>query len=253
MKMRSIARRADLVLLARHREHHVQEVLGIFEIVARIDEGLADRVLVGHRGDGWHLRDQTIRRDHALVRIGNIKAVVIEGRQRADHAAHHRHRVRVAAEAGEEPVDLLMQHRVQRDVALELLLLCGIRQLALEQEVADFHEIGILGEVLNRVAAMHQHAFVAVDIGELGFAACGRGEAGVVSEMACLAVELSDVDDLGPDGSAHQRQIEALAGTVVDQRNELVALGLGGGGTLVIHGFVPCATDGGMLLRMLTR
>ena len=61
----------------------------------------------------------------------------------------------------------------------------------------------------------------------------------------------ADVDDLGSDRAAHQGQIEPLAGTVVDERDELVALGLGGSG-LVIHGLVPCGTNGGML-RMLTR
>ena len=55
--------RVDLVGLAGHREGHVQEVGGIFEVVARIHEGLADRVFVGHGRDGRHFRDQAIRGD----------------------------------------------------------------------------------------------------------------------------------------------------------------------------------------------
>jgi hypothetical protein len=42
------------------------------------------------------------RGDLALARIVDVGGVVIEGRQRADHAAHDRHRMRVAPEAAEE-------------------------------------------------------------------------------------------------------------------------------------------------------
>ena len=41
--------------------------------------------------------------------------VVIEGRQRADHAAHDRHRVGVAAEAAIEGRQLLVHHGVAGD------------------------------------------------------------------------------------------------------------------------------------------
>jgi hypothetical protein len=33
--------------------------------------------------------------DHALLGIGDVGAVVVEGAERADHAAHHRHRMGV--------------------------------------------------------------------------------------------------------------------------------------------------------------
>jgi hypothetical protein len=36
----------DLVRLGRHREHHVEEVRAVAEVVARVDERLADRLLV---------------------------------------------------------------------------------------------------------------------------------------------------------------------------------------------------------------
>jgi hypothetical protein len=78
-------------------------------------------VLVGHRRDSRHLGDHPHRRDHALMRIGDVGGVVIERRQRADHAAHHGHRVGVAAETGEEPAHLLVHHRVAGD--------CGNRSL----------------------------------------------------------------------------------------------------------------------------
>ena len=53
--------RVDHVGLARHGKAHLQEVRRVVEIVARIDEGMADRILVGHGRDGRHLRDHAMR------------------------------------------------------------------------------------------------------------------------------------------------------------------------------------------------
>ena len=155
--------RIDLVLLAGHREAHAQEVRGVVERVQRINERLADVILEGHRRDRRHLRDHAQRRDHALVRIGDVGGVVIEGRHGADDAAHDRHRVGVAAEAGEEPVHLLVDHRVVGDAMVEVGLLRRRRQFAVEQQVAGLEEIAVLGELLDRVAAVEQDALVAVD------------------------------------------------------------------------------------------
>ena len=91
--------RIDLVFLGRHGVEHVQEVLRVGQVVARIHERLADRIFVRPGGDRRHLGDQPERADAAAFRIVDVQAVVIERRQRADHAAHHRHRMRVAAEA----------------------------------------------------------------------------------------------------------------------------------------------------------
>ncbi len=95
---------------------------------------------------------------------------------RADHAAHHRHRVRVAAEAGEEARHLLVHHGVAGDAVVEILLLRLGRQVAVEQQIAGLQEVAVLGELLDRVAAMQQDAFLAVDEGDLGFAARRRGD-----------------------------------------------------------------------------
>ena len=105
------------------------------------------------------------------MRIGDVGGVVIEGRERADAAGHHRHRMRVAPEALEEPAHLLVHHRVVGHAVVEIGLLRRRRQLAVEQEVAGLQEVAVLGELLDRIAAIEQDAFVAVDIGDLGFAA----------------------------------------------------------------------------------
>ena len=136
---------------------------------------------------------------------------VIEGRQRANDAAHHRHRVRVAAEAGEEARHLLMHHGVARHAIIEIVLLRLGRQLAVKQEIADFEEIAVLGELVDRKAAMQQYAFIAVDEGDLGFATCSRSEARVVGECPGVLVERCDVDDLGANGPLLDLEHQRLA------------------------------------------
>src|SRR5215472_16710636 len=68
----------------------------------------------------------------------------------------------------------------------------------------------MLGELLDRIAAIEQDAFVAVDIGDLGFAARGRGEARIVSEHPGLPVELRDVDDAWADRAVMRREFDDL-------------------------------------------
>ncbi len=49
---------------------------------------------------------------------------------------------------------LLVHHRVVRDAVVEVLLLRSGRQFAVEQQVADFQEVAVLGKLLDRIAAM---------------------------------------------------------------------------------------------------
>ena len=111
--------RVDLVVLGRHRVHHVEEVLGVAEFVARIHERLADRVFVGPGGDRRQLGDQPEGADAAVLRVVDVETVVVERRHRADHAAHHRHRVRIAPEAVVERAQLLVQHGVAEHALIE--------------------------------------------------------------------------------------------------------------------------------------
>ena len=144
------------------------------------------------------------------MRIRDVGGVVIERRQRADAAGHHRHRMRVAPEALEEPAHLLVHHGVARDAVVEVGLLRRRRQFAVEQQVAGLQEVAVLGQLLDRIAAIEQDALVAVDIGDLGLAARRRGEAGVVGEHAALAVELGDVEHVRADRAVVDREIPVL-------------------------------------------
>ena len=60
---------------------------------------------------------------------------MIKRRQRADYPAHDRHGMRVTSEAVEEGPDLLMDHRVARHDAYELVLLA--QRSAARRSAAD--------------------------------------------------------------------------------------------------------------------
>ena len=109
--------RIDDVVLARHREEHVQHVRAVVEVVARIDERLAERMLVGRRRDGRQLGEDAVREDLAVPRVMDVHRVVIERRHRRDDRGHHGHRVRVVMEAVEESQQRLVDHRVVADRA----------------------------------------------------------------------------------------------------------------------------------------
>jgi hypothetical protein len=115
--------RIRLVLLARIAEHHAHEVGGVIQIVVRIHERHAGVVLVGHGDDGRHLGNQAVEADVAVLGIGEVHRVVVEGGQRANHTGHDGHRVGITAEAGIELGQLLMHHRVFLDGVFEIALL----------------------------------------------------------------------------------------------------------------------------------
>ena len=94
--------------------------------------------------------------------------IVVESGERADHAAHDRHRMGVAPEAAIEGRELLVEHGVARDRVGEVLQLGLLRKLAVEEQIADLHEGRMLGELVDRIAAVEQYALVAVDIGDRG-------------------------------------------------------------------------------------
>lgn len=124
---------------------------------------------------------------------------MVEGRQRADHAAHDGHGMRVAAEATQEKLHLFMNHCVVRDGAVEFLEFIGLWQFAVQQQKAGFEKVAAFGNLFDGIAAIEQHAFVTVNIGDLAFAARRRREPGVIGEVARLAVKFRDVHHIGAD------------------------------------------------------
>ena len=70
--------RIDLIGFGRDAKGHAQEVAGVGQVVLRIEERLSDRIFMRHRNQRRHLGDQPVRRDHALLGIGDIGRVMIE-------------------------------------------------------------------------------------------------------------------------------------------------------------------------------
>ncbi len=102
-----------------------------------------------------------------MVRVINVQGVVVESGEGTNYAAHDGHRVSITTETVEEALQLFMHHGVILHGADELGLFFGTGKFAVQQQVAGFQVIGILGQLLNGVAAVKQNALVAVDVGDL--------------------------------------------------------------------------------------
>ena len=178
--------RVRLVLLARNAKHHLQEVLGVREVIARINERLANGILVTPGGNGRHLCNQAMRGNFPLLLAGNVHLTVVEGGQSADHTTHDRHRVCITTETLEEVPHLVVEHGVVFDGVVELLVFLGAREFAVKEEVADFKVVRMFGQLLNRVAAVQENAVCSVDVGNGRFAGCCGYESGIVCENAFL-------------------------------------------------------------------
>lgn len=197
--------RVRYVLLRRDREGHPQEVLDVPEVVARVDEGVADRLLVRVRRDGRQLGEQPDRGEVALLLVERVVAVLVERRQRADHGGQHRHRVGVARESVVEPLDVLVQQRVLGDLVLERGELVDRRQLAVDQQIRHLDKAGPVGKLLDRIAAVAQDALFAVEIGDRGLVGGGIAVATVQGHQTGLRTKLPDIEARIADGAVDHR------------------------------------------------
>ena len=210
---RACGDRMQLERLARHFLHHVQEARGVFEVVAGVADREANRVAITRRGNRRHLGNQAHRRQPALLRVLQVQRVVIETGQRAEHAGQHRHRVRVVAEALQELLEGLVQHRVVGDFVLEPGEPGLVRKLTVHQQVGNLEEAGLLGQLLDRVAAVQQYAGVAIDVGDRRLAAGSGTVARVIGEAPGFLRQLGDVDaGLAEDRLQHRQGDRRVAG-----------------------------------------
>src|SRR5262249_4229391 len=72
-------------------------------------------------------------------------------------------------------------------------------------------KVAVLGQLFDRIPAIEQDSFIAVDVGDLGLAAAGRGVTGIVGEHPGLGVELADVDHCRTDRAVVDRKTGLLA------------------------------------------
>ncbi len=90
--------RVDLVVLRRHREHHVQQVGGVAKVVARVDVRLADRLLERPRRQGRQLGNEPVDRDLHRSRIKDVLRVGVEGAHPHGAGRQDGHRVGIGGE-----------------------------------------------------------------------------------------------------------------------------------------------------------
>ena len=120
--------------------------------------------------------------------------------------------MRVAREAVEEPLQILVQQRVPLDLVGELVQLFLGRQFAVDQQIADLDEVRLLGELLDRVAAVAQDARVAVDVGDGALGGGGVDEAFVEGGVAGLGQQRTQRDAVGSLGGADDVQVKLATG-----------------------------------------
>ena len=71
-----------------------------------------------------------------MLGVGDVCAVVIKRRQCANQPGHDGHRMRIAPEAAQKKLHLLVNHRVIGHQAGEVLFLRCVGQLAVQQQMA---------------------------------------------------------------------------------------------------------------------
>ena len=194
------------VVLARQAEHHLQKIGAVIEPVVRVALRPTDGVGIARGRDHRHLRHQTNGRAHAVVRVTDVHDVVIERRQRPDDTDHDRHRVGVTAEATIKTHHLLVQHVVMVDGLLERRQLLGARQLTVHQQVGDLDEARALRKLAYRIAAVEQHALVAVHEGDGALARGGGTEAGIERQQAVTRVQRLNIHRRRPERTVEHGQ-----------------------------------------------
>jgi hypothetical protein len=141
---------------------------------------------VRERGDRGHLRDQADRAHLDAIVVVRVRRGLVEGRQRRHRRGEDAHRVGVHREAVEEPLELLVEQRVVRQLRGPVRELALGRQLAIDQQVCRLDERRAVRELLDRIPAVAQDAGVAVEIGDR--AAGRRGVCVPVIEGGHVAV-----------------------------------------------------------------
>src|SRR4051812_40242302 len=108
------------------------------------------------------------------------------------------------------------------DAVLELLELRAARQLAVQQQVADFDEGALGRELLDWIAAVHEHASLAIDVGDFALDRSGSSIAWVVGEGPKLLGERRDVHHRRAQRAGTYGQQRFLAGGGINEFQFLV-------------------------------
>src|SRR5690606_41511781 len=100
-----------------------------------------------------------------VVGVIDIEAFVVLGGEGACQGNHHCHRVTVSLESVEDAGDTVFNLVVTADFVSEGFFGCGIRQFTVQQQVAGFEVVRVVGQLLDRVASVQQYTGVTINIG----------------------------------------------------------------------------------------
>jgi hypothetical protein len=175
------------------------------------------------RRDGRDFRNDTVRENLPVARVIDVHRVVIERRHRGHDRRHHRHGVGVMVEPVEEAQQRLIQHGVMADVVGEFVDLLAVRQLTEQQQVGAFRERALFGELLDRIAAIHQLSGIAVDVGNAAFRRSRHSKAGVIGEDTQVLLNRRNIDDRGTNRAVADGQLRFALSRFIDELEFFVA------------------------------
>ncbi len=202
--------------------HHREEVLGEAEVVVGVDVGQATVVAVRPGSDRRHLGDHADDLLPADLGVADPGRLRVEGGEPGNDADEHPHRVGVVPEPLHQALDVLVHERVQRDRLRPLRELRVGRQLSVDEEVGDLEVGALLGELLDRIAAVAEDPAVAVDVRDRASNRCGVEERGVVGhEAEVVLVDLDRAQRGGADRAVLDGDLVARAGAVVGDRQRV--------------------------------
>ena len=118
----------------------MKEVLDVLEVVARIDDRLADRRLVRSRGNRADLRHQRGCRVEQVVLILGMHDLRVVSSQGVDHGRQDRHRLPVGSVTVKVLEHRLVQRCVLRQEIGELVALLLVAQLPEDHKISCFDE-----------------------------------------------------------------------------------------------------------------
>ena len=93
-----------------------------------------------------------------------------------------------------ELLHVLVDQAVISQLVPELGKLLAVRQIAVDQQVGDLRELGMLGQLLDRIPAVAEDALLAVDIGDGARAGARVAVAQIEGDGAGLRAEGRNVD-----------------------------------------------------------
>ncbi|MNI49050.1 hypothetical protein D3C73_1036460 [compost metagenome] len=190
----------QFVLAVSRLEGLLQEAADVVQRGVRLVGRQALAVAVDQRRQGRYLGDQAHGGLAALFGVGQVQRGVIDTRQLRDGGGQDGHRMGILGEAADQGVDRLIDVGFGSQLVGEGLQLLGARALAVDQQVGHFDVARLLRQLLDRVAAIQQHALVAVDVGDGRLATGRRGETGIVGEIPRFLGQLRDVDAVVAEG-----------------------------------------------------